>query len=522
MTKTRRAPDATKLFAAACALSALCLFGAPDARAQWTTGTDIGNTNPGNVGVGTTSPPQTLTVSRSAADTSPLQWNSAPTLLLRNTSATANNYSGIVFGNSASTTYFTSGIAGVNEDHTTTPSGRLVFFTKGGGAWAERMRITSGGWVGIGTSSPAAPLHVTGPPGQAGYMMVSGAGNATINFMDTAGPVDAKQYQWRSEGGVFRISLVNDAQNNLVRQNILVAHSSGNVGIGTASPGGQLSVSGSSAAGGSVEAHVVNGTATGYQSLRLGTDASAASNLYLNAFNASWATSGSSIADSGSVFGAGGGGLSLGAVNASGVVRLYTGGAGAANERMRIDAAGNVGIGTTPGASYKLDVNGNARITGAISTTGAIHAGGAITGATVNATYQDVAEWVPSTQKLGAGTVVVLDAERSNHVLASTTSYDTKVAGVISERPGISLGEGGEGRALVATTGRVKVKVDATRAAVKVGDLLVTSDVEGMAMKSVPVDLGGTQIHRPGTIIGKALEPLEKGTGEILVLLSLQ
>jgi hypothetical protein len=50
----------------------------------------------------------------------------------------------------------------------------------------------------------------------------------------------------------------------------------------------------------------------------------------------------------------------------------------------------------------------------------------------------------------------------------------------------------------------------------------VTSDVEGVAMKSVPVDLGGTQIHRPGTIIGKALEALDKGTGEILVLLSLQ
>jgi hypothetical protein len=55
-----------------------------------------------------------------------------------------------------------------------------------------------------------------------------------------------------------------------------------------------------------------------------------------------------------------------------------------------------------------------------------------------------------------------------------------------------------------------------------VGDLLVTSDSEGVAMKSIPVDLGGTQIHRPGTIIGKALEPLASGTGEILVLLSLQ
>jgi hypothetical protein len=94
---------------------------------------------------------------------------------------------------------------------------------------------------------------------------------------------------------------------------------------------------------------------------------------------------------------------------------------------------------------------------------------------------------------------------------------------VISAQPGVALGVGGEGKALVATTGRVKVKVDATRSAIGVGDLLVTSEHEGVAMKSEPLDLGGTQIHRPGTLIGKALEPLEKGkTGEILVLLSLQ
>jgi hypothetical protein len=43
-----------------------------------------------------------------------------------------------------------------------------------------------------------------------------------------------------------------------------------------------------------------------------------------------------------------------------------------------------------------------------------------------------------------------------------------------------------------------------------------------LAMKSEPVSLGGVSIHRPGTIIGKALESLDKGTGEILVLLSLQ
>jgi hypothetical protein len=44
----------------------------------------------------------------------------------------------------------------------------------------------------------------------------------------------------------------------------------------------------------------------------------------------------------------------------------------------------------------------------------------------------------------------------------------------------------------------------------------------GVAMKSEPLDLGGVAIHRPGTIIGKALQSLEEETGEILVLLSLR
>ena len=48
------------------------------------------------------------------------------------------------------------------------------------------------------------------------------------------------------------------------------------------------------------------------------------------------------------------------------------------------------------------------------------------------------------------------------------------------------------------------------------------SDEPGVAMRSEPVDLGGVKIHRPGTIVGKALEPLASGKGEILVLLTLQ
>jgi len=60
------------------------------------------------------------------------------------------------------------------------------------------------------------------------------------------------------------------------------------------------------------------------------------------------------------------------------------------------------------------------------------------------------------------------------------------------------------------------------RSPIHVGDLLVTSDVPGIAMKSQPVNLSGIEIHCSGALIGKALESLGKGKGEILVLLSLQ
>jgi hypothetical protein len=191
-------------------------------------------------------------------------------------------------------------------------------------------------------------------------------------------------------------------------------------------------------------------------------------------------------------------------------LKIYTG-AGKGTAEVTIDNSGNVGIGTNPAQGYKLDVNGNTNVTGNITASGSI-----------GAKYQDLAEWVESSEQLAAGTVVVLDSDKSNQVIASSQAYDTRVAGVISAQPGITLGEKGDTKVLVATTGRVRIKVDASKSPIRIGDLLVTSDVPGVAMKSEAVNLGGVQFHRPGTLIGKALEPLEKGKGEILVLLSLQ
>jgi hypothetical protein len=196
----------------------------------------------------------------------------------------------------------------------------------------------------------------------------------------------------------------------------------------------------------------------------------------------------------------------------SGDIRFVTSTANSANgstdaptaERVRIRFNGNVGIGTSA-PSTKLHVVGDVTVEGNIA-----------------AKYQDLAEWVHAATNIPAGTVVILDTARRNAVIPSNEAYDTKVAGVVSAIPGIVLGEAGEGKIKVATTGRVLVRVDATRTPIRTGDLLVTSDREGTAMRSEPADLGGAKLHRPGTLIGKALEPIADGQGEILVLLSLQ
>jgi hypothetical protein len=202
------------------------------------------------------------------------------------------------------------------------------------------------------------------------------------------------------------------------------------------------------------------------------------------------------------------GAVSTGTVPTS--VAIGTGTTSAA-DRLTITSGGDVLIGTTTATPGKK-----------LYVVGDVQFDGSVIGTNIRAQYQDVAEWVPSAEDLTPGTVVVVDKRKGNTVRASMTPYDTSVAGVVSGQPGIILGEASASKEQVATTGRVRVRVDASKGAIELGDLLVTSDIPGTAMKSVPVDLGGIPIHRPGTIIGKALEPLDSGVGEILVLLSLQ
>ena len=118
------------------------------------------------------------------------------------------------------------------------------------------------------------------------------------------------------------------------------------------------------------------------------------------------------------------------------------------------------------------------------------------------------------------GTVVVID--EAGTLRESSDAYDKKVAGVVSGagdyRHGILMDQrlGAEGRVAVALVGKVYCKVDAEYSPVDVGDLLTTSQTPGHAMKAAEPGKAF------GAVIGKALGRIEKGQGLIPILISLQ
>jgi hypothetical protein len=116
------------------------------------------------------------------------------------------------------------------------------------------------------------------------------------------------------------------------------------------------------------------------------------------------------------------------------------------------------------------------------------------------------------------GTVVVICGEDT--VRPSRSPYDPLVAGVASGagpfKPGVILSESAVDRCRLALAGRAYCKVDASYAPIAIGDLLTSSATPGHAMKAADT------ARAPGTVIGKALRSMERGTGLIPILVVLQ
>jgi hypothetical protein len=157
-----------------------------------------------------------------------------------------------------------------------------------------------------------------------------------------------------------------------------------------------------------------------------------------------------------------------------------------------------------------------------VNPAGGVQADGPFYGAAFNSGSADVAEWVLVSEPIEPGDVLELDPNRAAHYRKSRGLCSTLVAGVVSTNPGVVLGSplptddsrlATEDSALLALLGIVPVKVTDEGGPIEPGDLLVSSSTPGYAMRWNPESGGACGL------IGKALEPLDSGTGVIRVLL---
>jgi hypothetical protein len=172
----------------------------------------------------------------------------------------------------------------------------------------------------------------------------------------------------------------------------------------------------------------------------------------------------------------------------------------------------------------------------------------------------DLTSNVPISEQVEVGDVLVMDPMNPGMMRLAEMATDPSVVGIVAGEPGVMLGGGmmnidnsesesdqqleetpvdiaeegqsdsldeGESsvqdqpetglyqaQAPVALSGIVLCKVDAGYGSIQMGDLLTTSPTKGHAMRSAD--------YSPGTIIGKAMEPLDAGTGLIKVIVMLR
>jgi hypothetical protein len=299
-------------------------------------------TTGGNVGIGTTSPADKLQVQNG------------------NLSLYSNSYgnTGLVrhFGTDSLEKY-QQGLTTGGDFYQYTFSGlNHIFYTNNG---FERMRITSGGNVGIGTTSPGSKLHVySGSSGGTPYTegitaesnsrvalnLLSGAANDSYVFFgnSSAGNAGYIGYENTANRLVLRSS---DYVSLLDSTGEVIRIDGGNVGIGTTSPtlvnfGRELVIS--QITGGQPEAFLaIQGNRTDDNNI-------GGVNFYNNSnFLASVAA------------------RRTGADN-SGALTFNTSNSGTGSEKMRITSGGNVLIGTTTDVGSKLYVDGTIRTSGAL------------------------------------------------------------------------------------------------------------------------------------------------------------
>ena len=154
--------------------------------------------------------------------------------------------SSIIFGNAGTNGNIEAGIKYYHESHGTVANRRAMTFATGG-SMQERMRINSSGNVGIGATSPGAPLDI-----ETGGNTQDGTFYSTITINNTGSSTFSGLRYDRGGVARFRVGLRNDDKFQIANlfkngsvsadDSALVMQNNGAVGIGVASPGAKLTI----------------------------------------------------------------------------------------------------------------------------------------------------------------------------------------------------------------------------------------------------------------------------------------
>jgi len=319
-------------------------------------------TSSGKVGIGNTAPTTNLEISQSAG---------TPTLMVSTWSTTDGESSQLSFQKSSSATINTKAVTANNEslgdisvygidtnanqrraaqikfeqDAASTGSkvaGRIIFKTSSNGTNdVEHVRIQSNGYIGIGTTSADAKVHIEKDTNAFFFGMNienpnAGSSAATGLYLNCGGKTLDLRVKNALSGNVGYINSSGTLYTSINHDGgVCLVAKGGNVGIGTTSPGVRLDVRG------------VGNTSQNFFEIK---DSDGAGQLLV-------------ASDSG-------GDCYLQVHDTNGAAKVVIHGGG-----ITYFNGGNFGIGTATPGSYKLYVNGNTWVEGSLETSGQLKAG---------------------------------------------------------------------------------------------------------------------------------------------------